>query len=96
MAYRYQYAEFSQPYIESGLSMVVTLKPDKSKERWMFVKAFTRRMWLITVAMHIFIGFVIWLIEHGENPDLKRFGAVLWFSITVIFFAQSKPKLKVI
>ncbi|XWS25609.1 hypothetical protein CRYUN_Cryun27aG0082500 [Craigia yunnanensis] len=91
MAYRYQYAEFSQPYIESGLSMVVTVKPDKSKERWMFVEAFTRRMWLITVAMHIFIGFVIWLIEHGENPDLERFGAVLWFSITVIFFAQREP-----
>ncbi|XVF36282.1 hypothetical protein REPUB_Repub19eG0044700 [Reevesia pubescens] len=91
MAYRYQYAEFSQPYLDSGLSMVVTAKPDKSKEQWMFLETFTRRMWLITVAMHIFIGFVIWLIEHGENPDLKTFGAVLWFSITVIFFAQREP-----
>lgn len=94
MSYRYEYAEFSQPYIESGLSMVVAVKPDKSKARWMFVQTFTRRMWLITIAMHIFIGFVIWLIEHAENPDLKRFGSVLWFSITVIFFAQSKPQLK--
>ncbi|KAK6256583.1 hypothetical protein QUC31_000042 [Theobroma cacao] len=91
MAYRYQYAEFSQPYVESGLTMVVTVKPDKSKELWMFMKTFTRRMWLITLAMHIFIGFVIWLIEHGENPDLKRFGAVLWFSVTIIFFAQREP-----
>ncbi|XVE70082.1 hypothetical protein DITRI_Ditri10aG0043300 [Diplodiscus trichospermus] len=91
MAYRYQYAEFSQPYIESDLRMVVTEKPDKSKEQWLFMKTFTGRMWLITVAMHIFIGFVIWLIEHGENSDLNRFGAVLWFSITVIFFAQREP-----
>ncbi|MBA0565921.1 hypothetical protein Golob_010776, partial [Gossypium lobatum] len=76
MAYRYQYAEFSQPYLESGLIMVVTAKPDKSKERWVFLETFTRRMWLITIAMHTFIGFVIWLIEHAENPDLTRFGAI--------------------
>ncbi|KAL1170469.1 hypothetical protein V6Z11_A05G215700 [Gossypium hirsutum] len=91
MAYRYQYAEFSQPYLESGLIMVVTAKPDKSKERWVFLETFTRRMWLITIAMQTFIGFVIWLIEHAENPNLTRFGAVLWFSITVLFFAHREP-----
>ncbi|MBA0866832.1 hypothetical protein Goshw_024833 [Gossypium schwendimanii] len=89
MAYRYQYAEFSQPYLESGLIMVVTAKPDKSKERWVFLETFTRRMWLITIAIHTFIGFVIWLIEHAENPDLTRFGAVLWFSVTVLFFEHN-------
>ncbi|OMO74759.1 Ionotropic glutamate receptor [Corchorus olitorius] len=91
LADRYQYAEFSQPYIESGLIMVVTEKPDKSKEPWMFMKTFTMKMWLITLSMHIFIGFVIWMIEHEKNPDLNKFGAVLWFSITVIFFAQREP-----
>ncbi|KAB2030189.1 hypothetical protein ES319_D05G213700v1 [Gossypium barbadense] len=91
MAYRYQYAEFSQPYLESGLIMVVTAKPDKSKERWVFLETFTRRMWLITIAMHTFIGFVIWLIEHAENPNLTRFGAVLWFSVTVLFFEHRGP-----
>nr|KJB58505.1 hypothetical protein B456_009G212500 [Gossypium raimondii] len=91
MAYRYQYAEFSQPYLESGLIMVVTAKPDKSKEQWVFLETFTRRMWLITIAMHTFIGFVIWLIEHAENPDLTRFGAVLWFSVTVLFFEHREP-----
>ncbi|XVE70081.1 hypothetical protein DITRI_Ditri10aG0043200 [Diplodiscus trichospermus] len=91
MAYRCQYAEFSHPYIQADLRMIVTEKPDKSKEQWLFMETFTRRMWLITAAMHIFIGFVIWLIEHGENPDLNRFGAVLWFSITIIFFAQGEP-----
>ncbi|MBA0775279.1 hypothetical protein Gotri_010434 [Gossypium trilobum] len=90
MAYRYQYAEFSQPYLESGLIMVVTAKPDKSKERWVFLETFTRRMWLITISMHTFIGFVIWLIEHAENPDLTRFGTVLWFSVTVLFFEHNK------
>ncbi|KAK0588367.1 hypothetical protein LWI29_000093 [Acer saccharum] len=33
MADRYQYAEFSQPYVESGLVMIVLVKPDKSKKK---------------------------------------------------------------
>ncbi|KAK4859850.1 hypothetical protein QYF36_012890 [Acer negundo] len=92
MADRYQYAEFSQPYVESGLVMIVPVKPDKSKETWLFMKTFTTKMWLLMVGMHLFIGFVIWLIEREDNPDLKGFGSMLWFSITVIFFAQSVPK----
>ncbi|KAI9200387.1 hypothetical protein LWI28_006961 [Acer negundo] len=91
MADRYQYAEFSQPYVESGLVMIVPVKPDKSKETWLFMKTFTTKMWLLMVGMHLFIGFVIWLIEREDNPDLKGFGSMLWFSITVIFFAQREP-----
>ncbi|OMO74758.1 Ionotropic glutamate receptor [Corchorus olitorius] len=90
MADRCRYAEFSQPYVESGLIMVVTVKQDKSKQMWMFKDTFSTRMWLITLAMHIFIGFVIWMIEHENNPELNRFGSVLWFSVTIIFFAQSE------
>ncbi|KAI4348282.1 hypothetical protein L6164_009019 [Bauhinia variegata] len=88
MAYRYQYVEFSHPYVESGLEMIVTVKPDKSKETWMFMQAFTKEMWLIMAAMHIFIGFVIWLIEREVNPELRGFGAMLWFLVTVLFYAH--------
>ncbi|KAK4846630.1 hypothetical protein QYF36_020078 [Acer negundo] len=49
MANRYQYAEFSQPYVESGLVMIVPVKPDKSKETWLFMKTFTTKMWLLMV-----------------------------------------------
>lgn len=95
MADRMQYAEFTLPYIESGLVMVVTVKPDKLKEKWLFFKVFTKKMWLLMVAMHLFIGFVIWLIENGGNPEFKGFGAMLWFSVTVLFFMQSKSPLKI-
>ena len=36
------------------------------------------------------VGFVIWLIENADNPEFKGFGAMLWFSGTVLFFIQSK------
>ena len=93
MADRFQYCEFTQPYVESGLVMVVTVKPDNLKEIWLFMKAFTKRMWLMMVAMHLFIGFVVWLIERGGNTEFEGLGTMLWFSVTVFFFVQSKPPL---
>lgn len=95
MAYRFQYVDFSQPYVSSGLVMVVSLKSDGVKGTWMFMKTFTPKMWLIMMFMHLSICSVVWLIEneHAQNPEFKGFGAMLWFSITVIFFAQSKYHL---
>jgi hypothetical protein len=90
MADRLEYVEFTQPYVESGLMMVVNVKPDKLKEKWLFINVFTKKMWLLMVAMHLFVGFIIWLIENANNPEFKGFGAMLCFSVTVLFFAQSK------
>ena len=96
MADRYEYAEFSQPYMESGLVMVVPVKPDKTKEIWMFMSAFKMEMWVLMPSMHILTAFVIWLIERGENnpdfvhPHSSNIWTVLWFSVTLLFFAQSK------
>ncbi|KAJ0025157.1 hypothetical protein Pint_08771 [Pistacia integerrima] len=94
MADRYPFAEFTQPYVESGLQMVVPVKPEKIKDTWLFMKTFTLKMWLLMAGMHLFIGFVIWLIEHEDNLELKGFGSMLWFSVTVIFFAQREPLRK--
>ncbi|MED6174549.1 hypothetical protein PIB30_070102 [Stylosanthes scabra] len=91
LAYRYQLVEFSQPYVESGLCMVVIEKPKKSKLTWMFLNAFTKDMWLMMAAMHIFVGFVIWLIELQVNEELQGLGEMLWFLVTVIFFAHREP-----
>ena len=55
----YAYAEFADPYIESGISMIVRVKPDRSKETWMFMDAFTKEMWFLTATMHLFVAFVI-------------------------------------
>ncbi|RDY00947.1 Glutamate receptor 2.5, partial [Mucuna pruriens] len=90
MAYRYDLVDFSQPYVESSLDMVVTEQSTKSKGTWVFLDAFTRDMWLIMAALHIFVGFVIWLIERQVNEELKGLGSMLWFLVTVIFYAHSK------
>jgi hypothetical protein len=70
--------------------IVVNEKPDKMNDKWLFIKVFSKKMWLLMVGMHLFVGFVIWLIENADNPEFKGFGAMLWFSVTVLFFIQSK------
>lgn len=90
LAKRYHLVDFSQPYIESGLDMVVTQKPVEQKETWMFFNAFTKQMWLMMAATHIFMGFVIWLIEREVNAELKGLGALLWFLVTIIFQSYGK------
>lgn len=72
--------------------MVVPVKSD-TNETWVFMKTFTVEMWLLLAGMHLFIGFVIWLIEREDNAELKAFGAMLWFSFSVIFSAQSKTSI---
>lgn len=103
MADRYEIAEFSQPYMESGLVMVVTVKPDTTNEKFMFMKAFSMEMWLLMALMSMSTGFVVWLTENVENnPEFAsssvfhHVGRMLWFSVTVLSFAQSKSQLLLI
>lgn len=46
MADRYVYAEFSQPYIESGLVMVVKVKPSLKESEFIALNPFTKKTWL--------------------------------------------------
>ncbi|KAJ6400050.1 hypothetical protein OIU84_015661 [Salix udensis] len=84
---RFRYAEFSQPYIDSRLVMIVTTKPIKKIR---MLKTFTKKLWLLIVAMHMFIGCLVWILERGSNTEFKGFGGMLWFSVTVIFYAHGQ------
>lgn len=96
MAERYQIADFSQPYMESGLVMIVKVKPDLIKTRLIILKAFTLKMWILIASTNFATGCVIWLNEHvNKNPDFvgpfpQQIGSMLWFSVTMLSFAQSK------
>ncbi|KAJ6320901.1 hypothetical protein OIU78_016152 [Salix suchowensis] len=85
---RFRYAEFSQPYIDSRLVMIVTTKSIK-KITWM-LQTFTKDLWLLMLAMHMFIGFLVWILERGSNTEFEGIGGMLWFSVNVIFYAQGQ------
>ncbi|KAF5478608.1 hypothetical protein F2P56_005151 [Juglans regia] len=88
---RYQHAEFTIPYTESGLVMIVPARPQSSSDRaWLFMKPFTKAMWVLIGAITVYNGFVIWLIERKHCPEFKgsglnQMGTLLSLAFTTLF-----------
>ncbi|XP_062095852.1 glutamate receptor 2.7-like [Humulus lupulus] len=85
--------EFTQPFAESGLQLIV---PINSKETaWMFTKPFTRNMWVMTLIILVYTMLVIWFLEHPTNPEFSgtvknQIGTAFWFTCSSLFFAQKE------
>jgi len=62
--------DFTRPCMESGLTIVAQAKAVNSSP-WAFLKAFTVPMWCVTGAFFIFIGTVVWILEHRVNPQFR-------------------------
>ncbi|PWA97392.1 glutamate receptor 2.6 [Artemisia annua] len=88
---RYQFAEFTHPYTETGLVMVVPVTPYHGQ--WLFVKPFTLGMWALTIVVNIYTGLVVWLIERKHSPELRgsafnQTGILLTLAFTRMFFTN--------
>ncbi|KAH6782210.1 hypothetical protein C2S52_000819 [Perilla frutescens var. hirtella] len=95
MADRYVYAEFSQPYIESGLVMVVTVKPGLKESKFIALNPFTKKMWVQLAGVSMATGAIVWLSEYAAGNDqfttnsiLQSIASILWLSVTIISFSQ--------
>ncbi|VFQ70124.1 unnamed protein product [Cuscuta campestris] len=91
---RTKMADFTQPYIESGLVVVVPVK-ELSSSAWAFLRPFTPQMWAITGIFFLVVGAVVWILEHRMNTDFrgpprKQFITILWFSFSTLFFAHKE------
>nr|POF07338.1 glutamate receptor 2.2 [Quercus suber] len=94
VARRSLYVDFTLPYTESGVSMVVLEKDDESKNLWIFLKPLSINLWLTTGVAFIFTGLVIWTLEHRVNNDFRgppeqQLGLIFWFSFSTLAFAQT-------
>lgn len=74
--------DFTQPYIESGLVVVVPIKKINSSA-WAFLRPFTPLMWAVTGFFFIIIGAVMWILEHRLNdefrgPPKQQLVTILW------------------
>ncbi|XP_054813511.1 glutamate receptor 2.7-like [Prosopis cineraria] len=92
-ANRSKYVDFTLPYTESGVTMVVPTKDNRKKNVWVFLKPLTWDLWVTTACSFVFIGFVVWVFEHRINehfqgPLSHQIGTSLWFSFSTIVFAQ--------
>ncbi|XP_057850920.2 glutamate receptor 3.3 isoform X2 [Cryptomeria japonica] len=89
---RSKIVDFTQPYIESGLVVVVAAKGIDSNA-WAFLRPFTVEMWCTTVAFFVIIGAVVWILEHRLNPEFRghpkqQVMNVLWFTFSTMFFSH--------
>lgn len=93
IANRSNYVDFTLPYTESGVTMVVPVKDNREKNAWAFLKPWTWDLWVTTACSFVFIGFVVWALEHRINKDFRgppshQIGTSLWFSFSILVFAH--------
>lgn len=67
---RTKIADFTQPYVATGL-VIVTPISNSSSSAWVFLKPFTLEMWCATGASFVIIAVVIWILEHRVNSDFR-------------------------
>ncbi|XP_047964151.1 glutamate receptor 2.2-like isoform X2 [Salvia hispanica] len=82
-ANRSELLDFSFPYTESGVAVIVPIKDNDSRNAWIFMKPLTTGLWLAAGACFFFTGFVVWALEHRVNeefqgPPLQQVGTVFW------------------
>ncbi|KAG5521888.1 hypothetical protein RHGRI_034198 [Rhododendron griersonianum] len=95
LANRSRFADFTLPFTESSVAMIVRIQDDERKNAWIFMKPLKMDLWLTTGAFFIFTGFVVWVLEHRVNeefrgPPHKQVGMILWFSFSTLVFAQKE------
>ncbi|CAN8247699.1 unnamed protein product [Cochlearia groenlandica] len=89
---RTKFVDFTQPFMESGLVVVAPVKGAKTSP-WSFLKPFTIEMWAVTGALFIFVGTIIWILEHRFNeefrgPPRRQIITIFWFSFSTMFFSH--------
>lgn len=94
LADRSNFVDFTQPYAESGLSMLVPQKHEAQRP-WMFMKPFTLSMWIATFSIMFYTMIVVWYIEHQTNEQFKgprkdQLATAIWFTFSTLFFAHKE------
>lgn len=89
---RTRIVDFTQPYMESGLVIVVPMKEMKSAA-WSFLQPFTLPMWCVTGGFFLLVGTVVWILEHRLNSDFRgppsrQLTTIIWFSFSTMFFSH--------
>ncbi|KAL6660689.1 hypothetical protein ACP70R_001724 [Stipagrostis hirtigluma subsp. patula] len=93
LANRSFYVDFTLPYTESGVRMVVAVRDQRQKTAWTFVEPLTADLWLGAGAFFVLTGFVVWFIEHRTNqefrgPPASQIGSIFYFSFATLVFAH--------
>ncbi|XP_047983046.1 glutamate receptor 3.3-like [Salvia hispanica] len=89
---RTKIVDFTQPYAASGLVVVASVSK-RNTGAWAFLRPFSPQMWAVSAAFFVFIGIVVWILEHRMNDEFRgtpkqQLITILWFSLSTLFFAH--------
>ncbi|PIN16365.1 Glutamate-gated kainate-type ion channel receptor subunit GluR5 [Handroanthus impetiginosus] len=92
---RSAYVDFTLPYIDSGLGVVVKLD---DIDPWFFLKPLQPDLWITSACFFFLTGFIVWLVEHPINeefqgPLAQQIGTALWFAASTLVYAH-REKLR--
>ncbi|KAL6619365.1 hypothetical protein ACP70R_034504 [Stipagrostis hirtigluma subsp. patula] len=87
------YVDLTLPYTESGVAMVVSVKPSETKNTWIFTRPLSKGLWFGSIGLFVSTGGVVWVLEYlGGNEEL---GASLHERLVImIFFLPFSTELK--
>lgn len=93
LANRSLYVDYTLPYTESGVRMLVPVRDQRQKTAWTFLEPLTADLWFGTGSFVVFTGFIVWFIEHRTNqefrgPPASQIGSVFYFSFSTLVFAH--------
>ncbi|KAK1293453.1 Glutamate receptor 2.8 [Acorus calamus] len=93
IANRSLYVDFTQPYTDSGVSMVVPVQRGEDGNSWRFLKPLSVDLWCASMALFVFTGIVVWVIEHRINNEFRgtpvhQLGLIFYYSFSTLVFAH--------
>lgn len=96
VANRSHWADFTLPYSQSGMTLLVSMRNYDQDDIWVFFKPFKWNLWLVSFISFIFTGSVVWLLESrvnsdfGKGPPQQQIGLIFWFAANTLNFSNSQ------
>ncbi|KAI4353753.1 hypothetical protein L6164_002682 [Bauhinia variegata] len=69
VANRSTYVDFTLPYFESGVKMLIQVRHRRHLDMWNFLQPFNWDLWLSIFAFCVFIGLVLLFMERNANKE---------------------------
>ncbi|PPS08779.1 hypothetical protein GOBAR_AA11868 [Gossypium barbadense] len=84
---------FTLPYLETGVAMLIKVRHNGPKDMWIFLKPLSWDLWLVIIAICIFIGIVVRVLERRENTEFngsarKQLSTILMFPCQSVAIPQ--------
>ncbi|CAH1447099.1 unnamed protein product [Lactuca virosa] len=84
------YVDFTLPFTDLGVGIIAQ---NAKNSMWIFLDPLSADLWITSAFFFLFLGFVIWFIEHRTNNEFQgstrqQIGTTLWFAFSTLVYAH--------